>query len=63
MDAFADDTVILSVARTENEPKRTKSTHVDLTSKSTYGISIFMDGIQIPYANTAKYLGMTLDAY
>ena len=36
--------------------------HVGLTNKSTLGIPIVMDGIQIPCANTAKYLGMTLDA-
>ena len=39
-----------------------KSTHVDFTNKSISDSPIFMDGIQIPYANTAKYLCMTLDA-
>ena len=43
-------------------PKISKSTHIDITNKLTLGISLFMDGIQIPYANTAKYLGMTLKA-
>ena len=38
-----------------------ESTHDDFTTKSTLGIPIFMDGIQIPYANTTKYLGITLD--
>ena len=39
-----------------------KSTHIDFTNKSTSGIPIFMNGVQIPYANTAKYLDMTQDA-
>ena len=83
MATFARDTVILSVARTENEAKHRlknaltsvlewirkwclklnscKSTHVDFTNKSTSGIPIFMNGVQILHKNVAKYLDMTLD--
>ena len=39
-----------------------KSTNVDFTNKSTLSIPIFIDGIQIPYANTEKCRHMTLDA-
>ena len=39
-----------------------KSRHVDFNKKSTLGIPIFMDDVQISYAHTAKYLGKTLDA-
>ena len=36
--------------------------HVDSKNESTLSIPIFMESVQIPYANTAKYLGMTLVA-
>ena len=67
MAIFADDTAILQVARTENEVKQklqnkltyiklncSKSKYVDFKNKLTLGVPIFMDGIQIPYANTVK---------
>jgi hypothetical protein len=38
-----------------------KSVHINFTNKRITERPIFIDGIQIPYANTAKYLGMTLD--
>jgi predicted GIY-YIG superfamily endonuclease len=38
-----------------------KSVHIDFTNKKI-GQPIFINGTQVPYANTAKYLGMTLDA-
>ena len=40
-----------------------KSVHVDFTYKKIQHHSpIMINSIQIPYANNAKYLGMTLDA-
>lgn len=40
----------------------TKSTHVYFTNKKTQYIPIVINGNIVPYSNTAKYLGMTLDA-
>jgi len=39
-----------------------KSTHIDFTNKKITQHPVYINGMQIPYANTAKYLGMTLDA-
>lgn len=39
-----------------------KSIHVNYTNKKIQHIPIIVDGIQVPYSNTAKYLGMNLDA-
>jgi hypothetical protein len=39
-----------------------KSVHTDFTNKKITQQPIFINGTQVPYANTAKYLGMTLDA-
>lgn len=39
-----------------------KSTHVDFTNKTLLRTPVYMDNVQVPYANTAKYLGITLDA-
>lgn len=39
-----------------------KSVHVDFTNKRINYKPIFINDKQIPYANTAKYLGMTLDS-
>ena len=39
-----------------------KSVHVDFTNKTVPCLPIYVNEIQVPYANTAKYLGMTLDA-
>jgi hypothetical protein len=39
-----------------------KSVHIDFTNKKISQQPIFISGTQVPYANTAKYLGMTLDA-
>jgi hypothetical protein len=39
-----------------------KSVHIDFTNKKIKEQPIFIDGTKVPYANTAKYLGMTLDA-
>ena len=39
-----------------------KSTHVDFTNKKIIHIPVFINNIEIPYSNKAKYLGMTLDA-
>jgi hypothetical protein len=38
-----------------------KSVHTDFTNKRITQWPIYINSIQIPYANTAKYLGMTLD--
>lgn len=38
-----------------------KSTHIVFTNKKIKHCPIFINGIKIPHANTAKYLGMTLD--
>lgn len=39
-----------------------KSVHIDFTYKDVPHPPLHMFGAQIPYANTAKYLGMNLDA-
>lgn len=40
----------------------TKSAHVNFTYQQANWIPIEINSNQVPYANTAKYLGMTLDA-
>jgi hypothetical protein len=37
------------------------SVHIDFTNKRITQQPIYINGTQIPYANTAKYLSMTLD--
>jgi hypothetical protein len=39
-----------------------KSVHIDFTNNKIKQHPIFINGTKVPYANTAKYLGMTLDA-
>jgi hypothetical protein len=39
-----------------------KSVHIDFTNKKIIQQPVFITGTKVPYANTAKYLGMTLDA-
>ena len=39
-----------------------KSVHINFTNKQTAHIPVFINEVIIPHANTAKYLGMTLDA-
>jgi hypothetical protein len=39
-----------------------KSVHIDFINKKIKQQPIFINGTKVPYANTAKYLGMTLDA-
>jgi hypothetical protein len=39
-----------------------KSEHIHYTNKKIRQQPIFIHGTKFPYANTAKYLGMTLDA-
>lgn len=39
-----------------------KSIHVDFTNKNKQSIPIRINDAQIPHANSAKYLGMNLDA-
>ena len=38
-----------------------KSVHIDFSHKQIERKHLFIDNIQIPYSNSAKYLGMTLD--
>jgi hypothetical protein len=38
-----------------------KSVHIDFTNRRITQRPIYINGTQIPYANTAKYLGMTLN--
>lgn len=40
----------------------TKSTYINFTNKKINQLPIFLNGVRIQPANTAKYLGMTLDA-
>jgi hypothetical protein len=39
-----------------------KSTHVNFTDRRWHHIPLIMNGKTIPHSQTAKYLGMTLDA-
>ena len=39
-----------------------KSIHVDFTNMQTDYKKVYIDGIEVPHSNSAKYLGMTLDA-
>jgi hypothetical protein len=39
-----------------------KSVHIDFTNNKIKQQPIFINGAKVPYANTTKYLGMTLDA-
>jgi predicted GIY-YIG superfamily endonuclease len=39
-----------------------RSVHTDFTNNKIKQQPIFIHGTKVPYANTAKYLGMTLDA-
>jgi hypothetical protein len=41
---------------------KSKSVHTDLTNKKIRQQPIFINGTKVPYASTAKYLCMTLDA-
>jgi hypothetical protein len=41
--------------------KESKSVHIDFTNKRITQRPIYINGTQIPYANTAKYLGMTIN--
>jgi hypothetical protein len=42
------------------ELNESKSVHVDFTNKRITQWPIYINGTQIPYANTVKYFGMTL---
>jgi hypothetical protein len=39
-----------------------KSVHIEFTNNKIKQQPIFINDTKVPYANTAKYLGMTLDA-
>ena len=45
-----------------NKNNETKSVHIDLTNKRIEHKPIYTNHQVVPYENTAKYLGMTLDA-
>jgi hypothetical protein len=45
-----------------NKTQRIKIGKIDFTNKKIRQQSIFINGTNFPYANTAKYLGMTLVA-
>jgi hypothetical protein len=45
-----------------NKSQRIKIVHIDFTNNKIKQQPIFIIGTKVPYANTAKYLGMTLDA-
>lgn len=38
-----------------------KSIHMYFTNRKTYHVPIYIDQIEVPFSNSAKYLGMTLD--
>lgn len=40
----------------------TKSSHVDFTNNRIFYKPVYINGNEVPYSNTAKYLGITLDA-
>lgn len=40
----------------------TKSIHINFTNRRINTVRVNIDGKEVPYANTAKYLGITLDA-
>ena len=42
--------------------KETKSSHLNFTNKKINNTPIIINNQAVPYANTAKYLGMSLDA-
>ena len=42
-------------------PSETKSTHINFTYQKVNNMTININSQKIQYANTAKYLGMTLD--
>jgi hypothetical protein len=44
------------------KPNETKSTYICCTNQKIDQRSILLNGVRIPPAITAKYLGMTLDA-
>lgn len=39
----------------------TKSVHVNFTNQKIHRLPVYINGKQVPHANTAKYLGLTLD--
>lgn len=58
----ATDQIIRWTQRWRIKLNSSKSVHIDFTNKSISYSPIAISGTTIPYANTAKYLGMTLDA-
>jgi hypothetical protein len=44
------------------KPTESKSVHIPFTDEKIRQQPVFISGAQVPYANNAKYLGMTLDA-
>jgi hypothetical protein len=52
----------LSPVSREWRINETKSVHIDFTNKRIEHKPIYINNHAVPYENTAKYLGMTLDA-
>jgi hypothetical protein len=54
--------VAISTKKIVNKTNESKSVHIDFTIKKIRQKPMFINGTQVPYSNTAKYLGMTFDA-
>ena len=73
---FIDDTAILTVGSSNeestggkkrgqkwhNQINESKTVHINFTNRRFEHIRVTINNQKAPYANTAKYLGMTLDA-
>jgi hypothetical protein len=58
----ADNKVAIWTRKCRIKLKESKSVHINFTNNKIKKQLIFINGTKVPYANTAKYLGMTLDA-
>ena len=45
----------------KNDQSLCKSVHMNFTNRKVDPVRVYIKGLKVPYANTAKYLGMTLD--
>ena len=55
------DTITTWTKRWRIKLNNLKSVHVDFTNMEIPHHQLYIDNVEIPYSNTAKYLGMTLD--
>jgi hypothetical protein len=53
---------LLSEKKWRIKVNESKSVYIDFTNNKIKQQPIFINGTKVPYATTAKYLGMTLDA-